>query len=156
MNVSRLACIETMCTKVPSLTSDFRAVFPNSDYESLINSFIYDGSNVANLQFNLEKASPSVKIEIMNDAGTVVRTMDLGAGEAGDNQVNWDGMTSLGVLAKSGAYSYNVTAKDSQGADVKVIPQYAGVVDGISYKDGTSYLNVSGILVPYDKIQNVY
>ncbi len=65
-------------------------------------------------------------------------------------------MTSLGVLAKSGAYSYNVTAKDDQGADVTVIPQYAGVVDGISYKDGSSYLNVSGILVPYDKIQNVY
>jgi flagellar basal-body rod modification protein FlgD len=119
-------------------------------------AFIFDGSNEAKLQFSLDTASPSVKVEIMNDAGTVVKTMDLGAGEAGDNQVSWDGNTSLGVLSKSGVYSYKVTAKDTLGADVNVTPLYAGAVDGVSYKDGTSYLNVGGILISYDKIKNIY
>jgi flagellar basal-body rod modification protein FlgD len=120
------------------------------------NAFIFDGSKDANLQFSLDAAASSVTIEIKDTAGTVVKNMDLGRVGAGGYQVSWDGTTSLGVKAGPGIYTFDVTAKDSVGSDVKYTPQYAGVVDGVSYKDGTSYLNLSGILIPYDKIQNIY
>ncbi|HUT63905.1 MAG TPA: flagellar hook assembly protein FlgD [Anaerolineae bacterium] len=115
-------------------------------------SFMYDGQNDVKLQFILDRALSSGVLEIIDGNGTTVRTIPLDSLSAGLNKLEWNGITNLGALAPSGQYSYTITAKDILGERVEISPVFSGVVDGISYRDGTAYLNVGGVLIPFDSI----
>ncbi len=118
--------------------------------------FLYDGeSDETNLRFELDAASASTKINILNADGDTIRVLDAGALEKGGNSVVWDGMKSSGVYAREGTYSFEVVAKDSAGEKIAVTPLTTGVVQGISKEDDGAYLNIGGIYVPFDKIRQV-
>ena len=51
-----------------------------------------------------------VMVTISDEAGNVVRTMDLGAQKAGIQYFQWDGKTDGGTAAKDGHYTFSVTA----------------------------------------------
>lgn len=44
-------------------------------------------------------------------AGQTVRTLSFGKQDVGVNALNWDGKTNEGVVAPSGNYTYEITAK---------------------------------------------
>ena len=48
-----------------------------------------------------------------------------------------------------------ITAKDILGERVEVTPVFSGEVDGISYSEGVAYLNVGGVLIPFDKVKQI-
>jgi flagellar basal-body rod modification protein FlgD len=52
----------------------------------------------------------AVTVTIRDEAGNVVRTLDLGAQKAGDQFFDWDGKTDAGDTAKDGHYTFSVTA----------------------------------------------
>lgn len=58
----------------------------------------------------LSGAADHVVITVTDDAGNVVRTMDLGAQKAGDQFFTWDGKTDSGVTAPDGHYTFSATA----------------------------------------------
>ena len=51
-----------------------------------------------------------VSVTITNDAGNVVRTMDLGALKSGTQFFDWDGKTDGGTAAPDGHYTFSITA----------------------------------------------
>ena len=71
-----------------------------------------DGTGVGiPLTFNLTGAADSVSVNIVNQAGEVVRTIDVGGKSAGNVALTWDGRNDAGVVQPQGAYS---VARDSQ------------------------------------------
>jgi flagellar basal-body rod modification protein FlgD len=52
----------------------------------------------------------SVKVEVKDAAGAVVRTIDLGARTAGISSFRWDGLADGGSAAAPGTYTFTVTA----------------------------------------------
>ena len=58
----------------------------------------------------LSGAADHVVITVTDDAGNVVRTMDLGAQKAGDQFFTWDGKTDSGATAPDGHYTFSATA----------------------------------------------
>jgi flagellar basal-body rod modification protein FlgD len=52
----------------------------------------------------------AVTVTIRDEAGNVVRTLELGAQKAGDQFFDWDGKTDAGDTAKDGHYTFSVTA----------------------------------------------
>ncbi len=65
--------------------------------------------------FELASSADSVKVDVMNAAGTVLETVDLGAQPAGLNGFSWKG------AANDTAYTFKVTAK-AAGNDLKPTP----------------------------------
>ncbi len=59
---------------------------------------------------NLASAADQVKISILNSAGEVIETQNLGARDAGNFTFAWDGTTSTGTKAADGAYTFKVDA----------------------------------------------
>jgi flagellar basal-body rod modification protein FlgD len=57
--------------------------------------------------FNLTSAADKVKVEVMDTAGRVVDTMQLGAQSSGDNSFQW---TAPSGVADGSAYTFKVTA----------------------------------------------
>ncbi|CAG0938415.1 Basal-body rod modification protein FlgD [Gallionellaceae bacterium] len=68
---------------------------------------------------DLAQPADSVSVTIQDAAGNVVRTLQLGAHDAGVLPFTWDGQTDAGAAAAEGAYKFTVEAVLS---DKKSIP----------------------------------
>ena len=65
-------------------------------------------NKLAELSFNLPKAG-NYSLKVYNIAGQVIRTLD-GKGNAGQNNVTWNGMDNSGRQVANGVYLYNLNA----------------------------------------------
>lgn len=68
----------------------------------------------ANFSYTLPQAAKSVKIEIKDANGNVVRSFS-GSTAVGRHADNWDGNDASGQAAPNGKYTVNVTALDTAG-----------------------------------------
>lgn len=78
----------------------------------------------------LGAAATSVKIQIKDGAGAVVRTIDLGAHDAGIAAFTWDGLNDAGKAMAAGKYSFDVVAA-ADGAAVDATALTAAKVQGV-------------------------
>jgi len=116
-------------------------------------AFTFNGEDPVELQFNLDSAVSRGNLVITDESGNIVGSTSLDTLDGGLNSVMWDGITNLGVKAEPGIYRYTVEAYDVLGNEIGATQLYTGIVQGISYKDGETRLDVSGILVPFNSIK---
>ena len=95
----------------------------------------------AELAYNLsESAAEQVTINIYDEGGNLVDTLELGSQQEGDNSVTWD----CGDIA-SGNYTFEVSAIDANGDAISTYTLITGEVTGISFQGGFyPYLSVNG------------
>lgn len=93
--------------------------------------------------FKLETTASNVYLKIYNQYGEFVQDLDLGAMNAGDQRVEWDGNSQNGNPAPDGAYTYQVMAVDAEGNPVNATTFTAGTVNGVNYKNGLAYLETA-------------
>jgi len=94
---------------------------------------------------------------LVKDAdGNIVRQEVLGAQQAGEYTVQWDGKDSKGNIVSDGAYRIEVTAKDEDGASVSVTYGIRARVTGIAFEDGITYLLLNGQKVPLSEITEIH
>lgn len=106
--------------------------------------------------FELTQSADKVQVAILDQAGALVQSIDLGPQAAGISKWQWDGTDSSGAAVASGNYSFTVSA--SQGADtvaasglqfgmVKSVTQAAqGVTMSVGSQDGIALAQVKQIL----------
>lgn len=75
-------------------------------------------SDTATVGFRLTGAASSVRLEVLDAGGSVVRTIDLGARSAAAHQATWDGRLQNGSVAADGSYLPRVVAIDAAGTHV--------------------------------------
>ena len=138
-----------------SINNSMMVNFIGKSVSAESNEFLFDRLNSVDLQFELDQDILQGTIEILDNDGSVVRTISLDTMTAGLRSVTWDGLTNLGVSAESGNYSYSVTVYDMVGNEQEASPVFTGIVEGISYKDGTTHLDINGMLVPFDKVTHI-
>jgi len=119
------------------------------------NEFAFDGLSPVQLSFELDNDVASGTVKILDSDQNTIREISLDSLSKGLRSVTWDGLTALGVPAKSEGYTYEVTAYDRTGNPVTVSPVFIGVVNGISYREGKSYLDIGGVLVPFDQVKDI-
>ena len=92
----------------------------------------------------LDSAADSVKVQIMDAAGNVVKTLDLGNQEAGLARFAWDGTDNTGTQLANGTYSFKVQATAS-GTDVTNTAYALGSVMSVALDGDTMDVEVSGL-----------
>ncbi len=122
------------------------------DVTAETNAIMFDGENPVDLWFTLDREAGSGILEIRDSYDNVVRTIELGAMDAGLNSYDWDGMKGIGTLAGAGEYTYQLELTDFAGGEVSPVQLLSGRVDGISWMNGLAQLSIGGVLVPYDKV----
>ncbi|MEZ4224501.1 MAG: flagellar hook capping FlgD N-terminal domain-containing protein [Polyangiaceae bacterium] len=106
--------------------------------------------------FNLASAAESVTVTIRDQAGQVVRTLEVGAKNAGNVQLMWDGRNDAGIVQPAGSYSVSVTAKDAGDNPVGVTQETSAVVTAVSFDKGYPVLHLeNGIAVPVSDLLRV-
>ena len=96
------------------------------------------------MQYQIPRDAESVKVQVLDKDGSVMRTLDLGAQGPGRHTVNWDGRDNDGDQVPDGMYEYQVAAKSSDNEALPVELYMRGKVNGIRFENGRNVLKVNG------------
>ncbi len=119
------------------------------------NIFQVSSGTPGDMSYVLSGAASSVKVNIYDSNGKVVRTMDLGGQNSGENKISWDGKDNSGNKVSDGTYSFQVNALDSKGNTVATAGLVTGKVEEVLQDSGKVYLKINGKLVTLDNIISV-
>lgn len=87
--------------------------------------------SVSGAFFELPSAVSTLNVEIKDNAGTAIRTLNLGSLEAGQHKIPWDGLDDKGQPMGSGTYTFSVGASSVDGKPVTAKSTYMAKVEGI-------------------------
>ena len=125
--------------------------FIGLDVEATGNAFTYDGSTPMKMSYTLPETPTSTTIQIKNEKGVIVRTMD-GVRSTSRQELSWDGKKSDGTAAPAGDYTMSVVAPKSDSKLMTATTTVFGRVSGIESGNGTTTLMMGNTSV---KMENV-
>ena len=94
------------------------------------------GQDGQELHFELDGDASTVTVQIEDESGEVVRTLELGAKGEGEVVVDFDGLDDDGNELPTGTYSFSVQALDGEGESVGVETKSKGHVTGVTFEAG--------------------
>jgi flagellar basal-body rod modification protein FlgD len=114
------------------------------------------GGAAVPVSFSLSGDTASTVVTVRNQAGKVVRTLDLGAREDGMVKLSWDGRDQAGMVQPAGTYVVSVSAKNDKDAAVSVSQETTGIVKSVSFDKGYPVLQLdNGTSVPVSDLLRV-
>lgn len=93
-------------------------------------------------EFELGAPAQTVVVSIYDANGRFVREIHAAAMPAGRQRLNWDGKDLSGNPAAAGAYTFEVQAESASGEKVNATTCLRGVVQGVTFEQGVTYLRV--------------
>ncbi len=94
----------------------------------------------------LGEDASNVEVTISDAEGTKLKTVSLGAQEAGSLDFEWDGSTDSGEAAGNGPFTISVSAQNADGKSVSAQTLVWAPVQSVSFdSDGKPVLNLPGI-----------
>jgi flagellar basal-body rod modification protein FlgD len=96
-----------------------------------------DAGEPVTLEFSLADDAAQATVTIMNETGQEVARLDLGAQDAGQQQVSWDGKDAAGKPLPAGNYHFEVAAIDELHNSVAVTLFGSALVKGIATDNDT-------------------
>jgi flagellar basal-body rod modification protein FlgD len=98
--------------------------------------------NASTIYYGFGETVSSIKMNIYDEEGAIVRTVELGSKEAGTYQYTWDGKDEDGNDLPDGQYGVGILGQDLDGDYVMVQTEISGTVDGVVTENGTQYLRL--------------
>lgn len=120
------------------------------------NTFSKTEDGVTTLWFETEEPMSKGFLNIYDQAGGLVQTIELGAYQAGRHEITWDGKDYKGKEQPNGIYGVGMSCQGPNGELVLVNMDVAGVVSGVKAASGTFYLQLKdGRTVDFASIKEV-
>ena len=154
--------------QLQNLNTNFESsmLLSQSLHNSMAVNMIGRGGKVYGSSFNLQKGTPTdlafdiqaagaVTVKITDEAGKLVREINVGHREAGPVQVTWDGKDNNGEELDSGKFSYQLEVVDANGQNVAAVAYTTGRVTGIKYQDGVAVLQLGDVEVRLGEVIEV-
>lgn len=115
------------------------------------NALVTDSSGKAQGAFTLPAASSGTTLNVLDSSGATIGTLSLGALGAGVHTFSWSGGSP------NQAYTFAVTAKDSQGQALTATTSSLYTVNGVTLANGAVQLELANSSVPLalTKVQQV-
>ncbi len=105
------------------------------------------GNSPAPINYTLEKNAATVSVNIIDQQGTTVRTLEYRNRSAGQNLSEWDGRDQNGTLMPAGIYRYVLSAVDTQGTSVISQSRAQLIVSGVRMEEGKAKLLAGDLTV---------
>lgn len=110
----------------------------------------------ANAAFSLSEDASALTVNIRDESGEVVRTLEMGATPKGETQISWDLQDDNGIVVAPGTYRIDVVAENEAGESVQWEAKVRGTVDGIQYDSGYPELIIGDVTSTMSDILGVY
>lgn len=93
-------------------------------------------------EFNLGADASKVIINVKDEKGNTVRTMERSMLKQGKNQISWNGQDKAGVAVPAGDYHYEVEARDANNRKLAVKTAFNGRITGVQFTSSGPVLMV--------------
>lgn len=91
------------------------------------------GDTKHGISFELMGDAAKVNVTIKDDAGNVVRKLELTNLKKGSNSVEWNGLNENGMAARPGEYRISIEAKSNTGGKVFTKTAFGGRITGLNF-----------------------
>ena len=102
-----------------------------------------DGDSISIVTYTLGDDAATLYAHVLDEDGTILASVDLGAQDSGTHTFQWDGLDSDGNEVADGTYSIAFTAADSNGDSLVVSMSVSGTVNSVSIEDGNIILGLT-------------
>ncbi len=133
--------IELMAQFQNSMNSMQAASFIGKQVNATGNTINFTGAE-STIDFNLQGNASLVTVTVYNASGTAVRTIDMRNVQQGDVSCVWDGRNNSGEVLSPGTYYFGIEATGIGGTRVNTTSYANGTVTGVTFENGTIYLQV--------------
>ncbi len=99
----------------------------------------YKGTPVE-FSYNVDQPLNSLTLNIYNQSGELVKSIDLGPAQAGNRTYQWDGTDSSGNQVPQGVYKVELIGIDKEGQSTAVPTEVESLITGIDLSEDTTYL----------------
>ncbi len=96
----------------------------------------YKGSAVE-FSYIIDEPVNSTNINIYNDAGELVKSINIGPMDAGKYSYRWDGSDNNGSSVPDGVYRVDVIAINKQGQPIEVTTEVDSLITGVDLDNGS-------------------
>ncbi|NML43435.1 flagellar hook assembly protein FlgD [Ramlibacter sp. G-1-2-2] len=148
--INTVGGIEKLNTTVTQLLSAFNNMQSQSALQLPGRDVLVEGSTLA-LQngsaaggVSLAADADTVKVDVLDPAGQVLRSISLGKSSAGVRSFTWDGKDSSGNAVADGNWQMRVTAT-ANGKAVDATALTAAKVQSVTSKDGDTELDLGSL-----------
>jgi flagellar basal-body rod modification protein FlgD len=155
---SSLEQLQNINDKLDDLTAEL------SNAASLIGHEVEASGTIINVEdgapdditFDLASDASAVFVSIIDSDGVHVRTMQVGPLSEGRQSLTWDGTDDNGDAVSDGKYTVDIQAVDKEGNTVESTSLIKGKVTGAIFEDGTAYLLIGDIEIPFSSVIKIY
>ena len=161
---SQLATLEASTNTTTALTTLATSLSTSAQFTgiSAIGKIADTGSNAVTLtdgasttfQLYLPSAATSGNVNIMDVNGTILKSMAIGATDAGVAQYSWDGTDNTGTKLKAGTYYAGSTYTKADGTSATTrVGLYP--IDSIKFDSGKTYAKLGSSYIDFSTIKEI-
>ena len=107
------------------------------------------------IHFELAENASDVIAHIYDSHRNLVKTIQPGGLNAGEQSVEWDATDNDGNKVPDGTYTIEVTATDTDQKQVSVTTIITALVSGVAFKDNITYLRAGNQEIPIGSVFEV-
>ena len=104
---------------------------------------VSDGS-VSKGYYELPSQAASVTVQVYSESGALVRTLNMGAKDAGTYDIDWNGKDESGNTLPNGTYRFDVVPLAADGSTLEVNEFVKGTANAFRMVNGVGYLVLGG------------
>jgi len=112
---------------------------------------LQDGEDV-DIHFSLAGFAEKVEVQVYDQAGNLVRTIESDALASGKHSVTWDGESDNGEDFPDGNYYFSVKAEDGDGNNVGARALVVGLISAVRFEGGSAVLMVNGREIAFSDV----
>jgi len=119
------------------------------------NAITYDKGTPSSFEVYFPQEVANGQLEVLDNDGNIVRTIDLQASPSGVYKYDWDGKLNNGEAAKSGLYYITASYNNPDG---KALTTRMGTypIESIRFDGGNTLVKVGSSYVPLENIKEIY
>jgi len=122
--------------------------------EAAGNTLSIEQGKVSEGYYQLDKPG-KVNIQVFDANGALVRVIQAGVKDVSKQAFTWDGRNQQGVSVPDGVYSFTVAAMDERNQPIPVKTSRVGLVTGIAFDGGITYLEMGKDRVTASEILSI-
>ncbi|MFT5141873.1 MAG: flagellar basal-body rod modification protein FlgD [Rhodothermales bacterium] len=138
-----------------SMNNGVAAGLIGKEIEAPGNGLNWDGESGAAGRFELEGNAASVTVSIKDSTGFVVKVLEMGSLESGEQNFTWDGTDASGNRVTAGAYTTDVVALDDDGNSISSTSTVRGQVSKVTFSADGVFLWIGLLPVNMGDVESV-
>jgi len=148
--------VETMTSTLQSQNA-FQAVdLVGKEVKAQSQALGVEGGQPTQGVFSLDESAATVLVNIYDENGLKIRTLDLGSLPSGSHNINWDARDDQGSSVSDGSYFFEVLAVNADNELLDATSLVEGKITGITFdQSGQPILVMNGLKINLEDIVEI-